>query len=111
MEREFAKQIITEYVFSNFELESIYKFVDASITDELNRKLYAESLLTSAMKAGVIALNFTKNEVIKECIAEIKNYSVMAYDWNMNDKTDDGNVGYIEQGLFEAVERLQMLIG
>lgn len=57
MENELAKQIITEYVFGDYKIESLYKFVDASITDELQKKLYAESLLTRALHKAVIALN------------------------------------------------------
>ena len=57
MTNEMAKQIITKYVFSDFSIKSIYKFVDESITDELNQKLYAESLLIKAFQKAVIALN------------------------------------------------------
>ncbi len=48
-------------------------------------------------------------KAIDECIREIKEYAVMAYDWDMNDKCEEGKVGYIEEGLYEAVERLQMM--
>jgi len=48
-------------------------------------------------------------KTIDECINDIRKYADSAYDWNMDGKTDDGNVGYIEEGLYEAVERLQML--
>lgn len=57
MEKELAKQIITEYVFSDYKIESLYKFVDVKINDELQKKLYAESLLTKALQKAVIALN------------------------------------------------------
>lgn len=57
MEKELAKQIITEYVFGDFKLSSIYKFVDDSITDEVNKKLYAESLLTTALQKSIVALD------------------------------------------------------
>ena len=56
MENKLAKQIITEYVFGDYKIESLYKFVDASITDDLQKKLYAESLLTKALQKAVIAL-------------------------------------------------------
>lgn len=57
MENEFAKQIITEYVFGDNKMESLYKFVNDNISDELQRKLYAESLLTKALQKAVIALS------------------------------------------------------
>ena len=57
MEKDLAKQIITEYVFSEFDIKSVYKFVDNNITDDLTKKLYAESLLTSALQKCVNALN------------------------------------------------------
>ena len=57
MEKDLAKQIITEYVFSEFDIKSVYKFVDNNITDDLTKKLYAESLLTSALQKSVNALN------------------------------------------------------
>lgn len=58
MENELAKQIITEYVFSDYKMESLYQFVDDNITNELQKKLYAESLLTQALQKAVIALTF-----------------------------------------------------
>lgn len=57
MTNKLAKQIITEYVFSDFSIKSIYKFLDAHITDEMEQKLYAKSLLTKAFQKAVIALN------------------------------------------------------
>lgn len=54
-----AKEIITEYVFSDYKLESLYPIVDKKIpdTDERNKRLYAETFLTDALKKAVIALD------------------------------------------------------
>lgn len=57
MSNELAKQIITEFVFGDLNIESIDKFVNESITDTMERKLLAESLLTKALQKAVIALN------------------------------------------------------
>ena len=57
MNNEFAKQIITEYVFSEFDIKSLYRFIDSNTNDEMEKKLMAESLLTKALQKGVIALS------------------------------------------------------
>lgn len=53
-----AKEVITEYVFSDYKLESLYPIVDKKVpdADERSRKLYAESFLTDALQKAVIAL-------------------------------------------------------
>lgn len=53
-----AKEVITEYVFSDYKLESLYPIVDKKFpdADERNRKLYAESFLTNALQKAVIVL-------------------------------------------------------
>lgn len=56
MNNELAKQIITDYVFAEFNIKSLYKFIDSKITDETDKKLHAESLLTKALQKGVVAL-------------------------------------------------------
>lgn len=52
-----AKKILTDYVFGDFDIKSIDKYVDKSVTDETTRKLYAEALLTKALQKAIIALN------------------------------------------------------
>lgn len=64
MSNELAKQIITEYVFSEFDIKALYKFINSEINDETEKKLQAESLLTKALQKGVIALG--KNKKKKE---------------------------------------------
>lgn len=63
-----AKEVITEYVFSDYKLESLYPIVDKKFpdTDERNRKLYAESFLTDALQKAVIALG-RNEESSKDC--------------------------------------------
>lgn len=56
MDSNMAKQILKEYVFAEFEIKSLYKFVSNEITDELEKKLIAETLLSTAIQKGVIAL-------------------------------------------------------
>lgn len=53
-----AKEIITEYVFSDYKLEALYPIVDEKIpdADERDRKLYAEAFLNDALQKAVIAL-------------------------------------------------------
>lgn len=72
MEKELAKQIITEYVFSDYKIESLYKFVDVKINDELQKKLYAESLLTKALQKAVIALNIQRRKEYEKKEDKIK---------------------------------------
>lgn len=36
MEKELAKQIITEYVFGDFDIKAIYKFVDSNVAENLS---------------------------------------------------------------------------
>ena len=55
MDNKKAIEIITEYVFGDYKLESLYKFVKAE--DDREKKLYAEALLTEAMKKAVVALS------------------------------------------------------
>lgn len=57
MTNELAKDIITEYIFSDYDISSIYKFLNDESLDELDKKLYSESLLTKAMQKAVIALS------------------------------------------------------
>lgn len=57
MDNILAKEIITEYCFGDFQIESIYKFVNPNIFDEIEKKSYAEALLTKALQKSVIALN------------------------------------------------------
>lgn len=63
-----AKEVITEYVFSDYQLESLYPIVDKKIpdADERNRKLYAESFLTNALQKAVSALG-QNEELSKDC--------------------------------------------
>lgn len=53
-----AKQIITEYVFSDYKLEALYPIVDEKIPDanERDRRLYAEAFLNDALQKAVVAL-------------------------------------------------------
>lgn len=53
-----AKEIITEYVFSDYKLEALYPIVDEKIpdADERNRRLYAEAFLNDALQKAVVAL-------------------------------------------------------
>lgn len=53
-----AKEIITEYVFSDYKLEALYPIVDEKIpdADEKDKRLYAETFLTDALQKAVIAL-------------------------------------------------------
>ena len=68
-----AKEIITEYVFSNYKLESLYPIVDKKIpdADERNRRLYAETFLTDALQKAVIALGLNE-ELSKDCGSQCK---------------------------------------
>lgn len=63
-----AKEVITEYVFSDYKLESLYPIVDKKFpdADERNRKLYAESFLTNALQKAIIALG-RNEESSKDC--------------------------------------------
>lgn len=63
MTKELAKEIITEYVFADYKLESVYPFVDkmTKTDDELERKGYAEALLNHALQEAVIALSEQEN--------------------------------------------------
>lgn len=51
-----------------------------------------------------------KKQTIAECIAEIKKYALEAYGWEMEQPCEEGVTGYIENGLYEAVERLECLL-
>ena len=58
MTNEFAKNIITEYVFADYDISSIYKFLNTETSlDESEKQLYSEALLTRAMQKAVIALS------------------------------------------------------
>lgn len=57
MTNEFAKNIITEFVFSDYNISSIYKFLDEEIAEELPKELYAKALLTEAMRKAAAALS------------------------------------------------------
>lgn len=60
MTNEFAKNIITEFVFSDYNISSVYKFLNNSneeIADELTKELYAKTLLTEAMRKAAAALS------------------------------------------------------
>lgn len=58
MTNELAKNIITEYVFADYDISSIYKFLNTEASlDESEKQLYSEALLTSAMQKAVIALS------------------------------------------------------
>ena len=57
MDSNMAKQILKEYVFAEFEIKSLYKFVSNEITDELEKKLTAETLLSKAIQKGIISLS------------------------------------------------------
>ena len=61
MNNELARQIITEFVFGDYKIESIDKFVNKSITDKMERKLLAESMLTQALQKAVVALGKLDN--------------------------------------------------
>lgn len=61
MTNELAKNIIKEYVFSDYNISSIYKFLNKEALDELEKKLYSEALLTEAMRKATIALTSTPN--------------------------------------------------
>lgn len=57
MTNELAKNIITEYVFADYDISSIYKFLNTEASlDESEKQLYSEALLTRAMQKAVIAL-------------------------------------------------------
>ena len=57
MTNELAKNIITEYVFADYDISSIYKFLNTEASlDESEKRLYSEALLTMAMQKAVIAL-------------------------------------------------------
>lgn len=68
MTRAEAKEIITEYVFSDYKLESLYPIVDKKIpdADERSRRLYAETFLTDALQKAVIALGMNE-ESSEDC--------------------------------------------
>ena len=57
MTNELAKNIIVEYVFSDYDISSIYKFLDKEVLNESEKKLCSEALLTKAMQKTVIALS------------------------------------------------------
>lgn len=58
MTNELAKNIITEYVFADYDISSIYKFLNTEASlDESEKQLYSEALLTRAMQKAVIALS------------------------------------------------------
>lgn len=71
MTRTEAKEIITEYVFSDYKLESLYPIVNKKFpdADERDRKLYAESFLTDALQKAVSALgrNEESSKSSKDC--------------------------------------------
>lgn len=58
MTQKEAKEIITEYVFSDYKLEALYPIVDEKFpdADERDKKLYAEAFLNDALQKAVIAL-------------------------------------------------------
>lgn len=56
MKNKFAKEIITEYVFANYNIKAVYPFIKENIDDATEKKLYAESLLTKALQRAVIVL-------------------------------------------------------
>ena len=66
MTRTEAKEIISEYVFSDYKLESLYPIVNKKFpdVDERDRKLYAESFLTDALQKAVSALG--RNEELSK---------------------------------------------
>ena len=58
MTNELAKNIITEYVFADYDISSIYKFLNTEASlDKSEKQLYSEALLTRAMQKAVIALS------------------------------------------------------
>ncbi len=58
MTNELAKNIITEYFFADYDISSIYKFLNTEASlDESEKQLYSEALLTRAMQKAVIALS------------------------------------------------------
>lgn len=48
-------------------------------------------------------------KAIDDCMNEIREYAINAYDCEIDGKLARGNVGWIQVGLYEAYERLQML--
>lgn len=56
MKNKLAKEIITEYVFADYNIKAVYPFIRENIDDATEKKLYAESLLTKALQRAVIVL-------------------------------------------------------
>lgn len=55
MSNQKAKEIITDYVFGDFKIESLYKYVDSDVA-ESEKKSVAETVLTRALQIAVISL-------------------------------------------------------
>lgn len=56
MENKKAKEIILDYVFGDYDIKSIYKHLNVTTGDPLEKQLYAKALLTEALRTAVKAL-------------------------------------------------------
>ena len=48
-------------------------------------------------------------KTIDDCMNEIREYAINAYDWEIGGELAHGKIGHIQEGLYEAYERLQMI--
>lgn len=53
MDNNTAKEIITEYIFADYNMDVLNRYLNANDQDQLHR----EALLTEALKKAVIALS------------------------------------------------------
>jgi hypothetical protein len=53
MDNNTAKEIITEYIFADYNMNVLNRYLNANNQDQLHR----EALLTEALRKAIIALN------------------------------------------------------
>lgn len=53
MDNNTAKEIITEYIFADYNMNVLNRYLNANDQDQLHR----EALLTEALRKAIIALN------------------------------------------------------
>lgn len=58
MDNNTAKEIITEYIFADYNMNVLNRYLNANDQDQLHR----EALLTEALRKAIIALNKQKSK-------------------------------------------------
>ena len=90
MTNELAKNIITEYVFADYDISSIYKFLNTKASlDESDKQLYSEALLTRA-------IDISNTKKVKEgaelLTIELFDHIIVGADTNYCSLREQGNI-------------------